>query len=70
MDALLKTPAAMEVNFGAIALGYTTRPYPEKTYLARWLAAGKRVCFSSDCHDKNQLLAYYSDYETLLAQCK
>ena len=55
MDKLLKTPAALEVNFGAIARGYTTKPYPEVRYLKRWLAAGKKVCYSSDCHDKNRL---------------
>ena len=70
MDALLKTPAALEVNFGAIARGYTTKPYPEKTYLTRWLAAGKRVCYSSDCHEKSHLLDYYEDYKQLLSECR
>ena len=70
MDALLKTPAALEVNFGAIARGYTTKPYPEKIYLTRWLAAGKRICYSSDCHEKSHLLDYYEDYKQLLSECR
>jgi histidinol-phosphatase (PHP family) len=69
MDALLQTPAALEVNYGAIVRGCTTKPYPEKTYLTRWLAAGKPVCFASDCHDKNHLLDYYDDYTCLIREC-
>ena len=68
MEQLLKTPAALEVNFGAIARGYTTKPYPEVRYLEKWIAAGKPVCYSSDCHNRNQLLDYYSDYEVLIAK--
>jgi histidinol-phosphatase (PHP family) len=71
LEALLKTPAALEVNYGAIARGYTQKPYPETWVLERWLKAGKPVCFSSDCHNRNQLLFGYSDYKTLIAQyCK
>lgn len=69
LEALLKTPAALEVNYGAIARGYTQQPYPETWVLERWLKAGKPVCFSSDCHNRNQLLFGYDDYKTLIAQC-
>lgn len=68
LDALLQTPAALEVNYGAIARGYTEKPYPEPWVIRKWLAAGKAVCYSSDCHDRNQLLLGYSDYEALIAQ--
>ena len=68
LDALLQTPAALEVNYGAIARGYTQKPYPETWVLERWLKAGKPVCYSSDCHARNQLLLGYSDYEALIAK--
>lgn len=69
LEALLKTPAALEINYGAIARGYTEKPYPEPWVISRWLKAGKPVRFSSDCHNRNQLLFGYSEYEALIAQC-
>jgi histidinol-phosphatase (PHP family) len=66
LSALLKTPAALEVNYGAIARGYTEQPYPEPWVISRWLKAGKPVCYSSDCHNRHQLLLGYTDYETLI----
>ena len=69
LEKLMQSPAALEINFGAIARGYTQKPYPEPWVIRKWLAAGKKVCYSSDCHDKNRLLDYYTDYEALIAQC-
>ena len=69
LENLMRSPAALEINYGAIARGYTEMPYPESWVVSKWLAAGKKVCYSSDCHDKNRLLDYYSDYEQLIAQC-
>ena len=70
LDALLDTPTVLEVNTGAMARGYTTEPYPSRDILRRWLAAGKKVIFSSDCHSADNLLYGYDIYQSHLAQCK
>ena len=70
LDALLETPAVLEVNTGAMARGYTTAPYPAKEFLSQWLAAGKEVIFSSDCHSAAGILYGYDAYQALLAECK
>ena len=68
MDALLDAPVILEVNTGAIARGYRTQPYPAKDLLGRWLKAGKKVHFSSDCHNAPQLLFGYEQYETYIKE--
>ena len=65
LKALLDAPAYLEVNTGAMSRGYTTVPYPEQDYLRQWLAAGKEIIFSSDCHSKDHLLFGYDMYEAL-----
>ena len=70
LDALLETPAVLEVNTGAMARGYTTEPYPAKDILTRWLAAGKEVIFSSDCHNADNLLFGYDVYEAHVQACR
>ncbi len=54
--ALLETPAMLEVNTGAMSRGYTAEPYPSRGILRQWLAAGKKVIFSSYCHSAQHLL--------------
>ncbi len=68
LDCLLKTPAVLEVNSGAIARGYRTEPYPEARILKRWLDAGGRVILSSDCHDLRQLLCAFPEMESNLKE--
>ena len=70
LDALLDTPAVLEVNTGAMARGYTAAPYPAKEFLSQWLTAGKEVIFSSDCHSAGGMLYGYDAYECLLKECK
>lgn len=65
LDALLQTPCLLEVNTGAMARGYRTRPYPEKRIIDRWLAAGKELILSSDCHAKQNLLYGFEQLEAL-----
>lgn len=69
LDALLEAPAVLEVNTGAMARGYTLEPYPAREYLSRWLAAGKEIIFSSDCHSTAQLLYGYEAFQKHLAAC-
>ena len=56
LDRLIEAPVLLEVNTGAMARGYCTAPYPDQRIRDRWLAAGKELIFSSDCHDKRKLL--------------
>ena len=56
LDRLIEAPVLLEVNTGAMARGYRSAPYPEKQIRDRWLAAGKELIFSSDCHDRRNLL--------------
>ncbi|MBE6939373.1 MAG: histidinol-phosphatase HisJ family protein [Ruminococcaceae bacterium] len=70
LEALLQAPVRMEVNMGAIARGYLTEPYPARDILTRWLAAGKEVLFSSDCHHAQQLLFGYDLYEDFVRSCR
>ena len=64
LDALMDAPVILEVNTGAISRGYRTQPYPAADLLSRWLKAGKKVQFSSDCHNADHLLFGYELYET------
>lgn len=65
LNALLDAPAILEVNTGAMSRGYTTEPYPTKDILSQWLAAGKKIIFSSDCHSKDHILYGYDAYTEL-----
>lgn len=65
LDVLLQSPCLLEVNTGAMARGYRSEPYPEKRIFERWLASGKELIFSSDCHDKQNLLYGFEQLGTL-----
>ena len=62
LDALCATDAVFEINTGAIARGYTTKPYPADFILEELKARGRKLIFSSDCHDREQLLFGYDMY--------
>ena len=65
LTALLDFPAILEVNTGAMSRGYTTEPYPTRDILRQWIAAGKKIIFSSDCHSKDHILFGYDVFEEL-----
>ena len=65
LNALLDTPAILEVNTGAMSRGYTAEPYPPQSILCQWLAAGKEIIFSSDCHSKDHILYGYDIYKEI-----
>lgn len=44
-----------EVNSGAMARGYRTKPYPQEFLLREMKALDCKIVISSDCHDKNYL---------------
>ena len=56
LEKLMKTPAILEINTGAMARGYRKTPYPQDIFLKKWKASGKKIIWSSDCHDKRYLL--------------
>ena len=65
LDRLMQTPCLLEINTGAIARGYRTEAYPEIRIMERWLAAGKELLLSSDCHQKSMLLCCFEQYQNL-----
>ena len=65
LDALMESPCLLEVNTGAMARGYRSEPYPEQRILDRWLAAGKEIILSSDCHAKQNLIFAFDSLSRL-----
>lgn len=56
LDKLLKEDVTFEINYGAVARGYRTSPYPDSRIQKRIIDSGKPVIYSSDCHKKENLL--------------
>ena len=50
-----------EINTGAMARGYRTKPYPAHFLLQELDALGVPVLLSSDCHDRRNLLYGFED---------
>lgn len=44
-----------EINTGAIARGYRTKPYPDLNLLTFLAENQARICISSDCHNRENL---------------
>lgn len=65
-DAILKTPAVVEINTGGIARGHVKNPYPAKEIIDYFKAHGKKMIFSSDCHNKDFLLCGYDGIKKYL----
>lgn len=65
LEALCSSPAAFEINYGAIARGYRTEPYPNADMQKFIIQHGNRILFSSDCHDAEKLMFGYDMYEKL-----
>ena len=57
-----------EVNTGAIARGYRTKPYPQVEFLKEFKTQGFGAVITSDCHDKNFLECHFQEARELLAQ--
>ena len=65
-DAIIKTPAVVEINTGGIARGHVKAPYPAKEIINYFKSHGKKLIFSSDCHNKDYLLCGYEDVKQYL----
>lgn len=69
LDTLLATDRIFEVNTGAMAKGYLSRPYPEIWILKELQARGGRMMLASDAHRAKDILFGFSDAEALLKDC-
>ena len=65
-DAIIKTPAVVEINTGGMARGYVKHPYPSYEIIDYFKSHGKKLIFSSDCHNKDFLLCGYDDVKNYL----
>ncbi|MBR6502707.1 MAG: histidinol-phosphatase [Clostridia bacterium] len=65
-DAIIKTPAVVEINTGGMARGHVNHPYPSKEIIDYFKQNGKKLIFSSDCHNKDFLLYGYDDVKEYL----
>lgn len=59
----------VEINNGAVAKGYRTRPYPGEAMLRRIRARGGRVIITGDCHDARTLGRGFEDSAALAKAC-
>lgn len=55
-----------EVNTGAIARGYRTKPYPQIDFIKEFKNCGFGAVITTDCHDKNFLECYFEESKQLL----
>lgn len=65
-DAIIKASAVVEINTGGMSRGHINEPYPSKEIIDYFKANGKRLIFSSDCHNKDFLLFGYEAVEKYL----
>ncbi len=63
---ILDTPAVVEINTGGVARGHVKAPYPSKEIIEFFKVNGKKMIFSSDCHNKDFLLCGYEDVKNYL----
>ncbi len=61
LEKLLKAPAAFEINYRPVVTGGRKDPYPAPDVIDALLKAGKPLVYSSDCHDKKDLLFGFDD---------
>lgn len=65
-DAIINTPAVVEINTGGMARGHVNHPYPSKEIIEYFIANNKKLIYSSDCHNKEYLLCGYEDVKKYL----
>ncbi|MBQ9757687.1 MAG: histidinol-phosphatase [Clostridia bacterium] len=65
IDKLLPFGIPFEINMGAVARGYKTEPYPERSLLSYIQSRGGKVILSSDSHSKEGLCFEFEKYEKM-----
>ena len=69
LDKIIAANKIIEVNTGAIARGYRSKPYPHELLL-RYIAKNNgMICLNSDCHNRNYLDCYYDESIQLIKNC-
>lgn len=66
MMEALKNDVIFEVNTGAIARGYRSKPYPCENLLHIIKQEGGRIMLSSDCHRAENLACHFKETKKLL----
>ena len=66
LEKLYKSPAVFEINTGGMARGYKTTPYPDIQIIEKIKNRKKKLIFSSDCHNKDQLLFGFESIKKLI----
>lgn len=66
LDTLLAQNVIFEINTGAIARGFRSKPYPSKEILDYIKAHSGKVILSSDCHSKEMLMFGFQEYSEYL----
>ena len=69
LDALLAKDRIFEINTGAMAKGWRTRPYPDLPLLKELKARRARILLSSDAHRTQDILFAFPDVLQLLKDC-
>ncbi len=69
LDALLAKNRIFELNSGAMAKGWRTRPYPDLPLLKELKARGARILLSSDAHRTQDILYAFPEMLQLLEDC-
>ncbi len=65
MDALASAGKIFEINTGAVARGYRTKPYPSGVLLSALQERGGRITISSDAHRAGDVIFGFSEAEAL-----
>ncbi len=66
LAACLKTGVVFELNYGAVARGRLSSPYPDEFLLKRISEKSGRVTVSTDCHDARKIAFGLSEGEEYL----
>ncbi|GFI62126.1 histidinol-phosphatase [Clostridiales bacterium] len=59
----------LEINTGAMARGYRSRPYPDMDILKKWNSLGGEIIFSSDAHSIDGLCYKFDEAEKIAKSC-
>ena len=68
IDEIAKTGKIFEVNTGAMAKGYRTRPYPAPFILKHLLEIGAPIILSSDSHSTSTICYAFDETEKMLRE--
>lgn len=69
LDAVASKVRLFEINSGAIARGYRSKPYPARFLLEEMKKRGCGIVITSDCHDYRYLDCCFNEMEELLRSC-